>query len=154
MRAPIPLVERGGLNRTCGSLAGFTGLGFLSLGVYLLADAFAHPVDAEAPGLIVASLAIAMAMLLFVFVFKQRRIPEIFRHKEPDRFARRKANSSAGLLVVASRDRLRSDLPYQRTFVDRSRIPARTLPPFRRAEPPGNSSLPQSCGGEFDDPRQ
>jgi hypothetical protein len=35
----MPLVVRGGLNRTFGSLAGFAALGLLSLGVYLLADA-------------------------------------------------------------------------------------------------------------------
>ena len=53
-----------GLNRTFGSLAGFAALAFLSLGIYLLADAFTHPVDAEAAGIIVAALAIALAILL------------------------------------------------------------------------------------------
>ena len=73
MRAPMPLIVRGGLTHTFGSLAGFTALGLLSLGSYLLADAFAHPVDAGATGIIVAALAIAIAMLLLVFIFKPRR---------------------------------------------------------------------------------
>lgn len=73
MRTPMPLIVRGGLSRTFGSLAGFAALGLLSLGIYLLADAFAHPLDAQAAGLIVAAFAIAMAMLLLVFIFKPRR---------------------------------------------------------------------------------
>jgi len=50
MRASMPLIVRGGLTRTFGSFAGFTALGLLSLGTYLLADAFAHPVDTQAAG--------------------------------------------------------------------------------------------------------
>lgn len=73
MRASMPLIVRGGLTRTFGSFAGFTALGLLSLGTYLLADAFAHPVDTQAAGLMVAALAIAFAMLLLVFIFKPRR---------------------------------------------------------------------------------
>lgn len=73
MRSPMPLVVRGGLNRTFGSLAGFAALGLLSLGTYLLADAFAHPLDAGAAGVIVGAFAIAIAMLLLVFLFKPRR---------------------------------------------------------------------------------
>ena len=42
MQPPMPLIVRAGLNRTFGSLAGFAALGLLSLGIYLLADAFAH----------------------------------------------------------------------------------------------------------------
>ena len=73
MRAPMPLIVRAGLSRTFGSLAGFAAVGLLSLGVYLLSDAFAHPVDAQAAGVIVAAFAIAIAMLLLVFIFKPRR---------------------------------------------------------------------------------
>jgi len=69
MRAPMPLIVRGGLSRTFGSLAGFSALGLLPLGIYLLADAFAHPVDAEVAGLIVAAFAIAIAMLPFSLSF-------------------------------------------------------------------------------------
>lgn len=126
MRAPMPLIARGGLSRTFGSLASFAALGFLSLGIYLLADAFAHPVDAEAAGVIVAAFAIAIAMLLLVFIFKPLKFPEIFRHKESVGIARQKTESSIELFLTARQDRSRSDLPYQRTFVDRSRIQPRT----------------------------
>lgn len=129
MRAPKPLVVRAGLSRTFGSIAGFAALGLLSLGIYLLADAFAHPVDAEAAGVILAAFVIAMAMLLFVFIFKPRRFPEILRHKESAHIAEQKTKASAKLLLTARRDRLRSDLPYQRTFVDRSSIRPRTPSP-------------------------
>jgi hypothetical protein len=125
----MPLIVRGGLSRTFGSLAGFTALALLSLGVYLLADAFAHPVDAEAAGVIVAALAIAIAMLLFLFLFEPRRFPEILRRKKPERIAQQRADGPTRLPVAPPRDRARSDLPYQRTFVDRSRIEPRTSAP-------------------------
>lgn len=126
MPAPKPLVVRAGLSRTFGSIAGFAAMGLLSLGVYLLADAFEHPVDAEAAGVILAAFVIAIAMLLFAFLLKPPRFPEILRHKEPVRIARQETDSSAKLPVAARRDRLRSDLPYQRTLVDRSCIRPRT----------------------------
>lgn len=129
MPTPKPLVVRAGLSRTFGSMAGFAALGLLSLGVYLLADAFAHPVDAEAAGLMVAAFSIAMAMLLFVFVFREQKIPEIFRRREPERISQQRTASSVWLHGTAPRDRVRSDLPYQRTFVDRSSIRPRTPSP-------------------------
>lgn len=129
MRAPMPLIVRGGLSRTFGSLAGFTALGLLSLGIYLLSDAFAHPLDAGASAVIVAAFAIAVAMLLFVFLFKPRRFPERLWRKESSPIVLQEAKPAARLLPAARRDRVRSDLPYQRTFVDRSRIRSRTPPP-------------------------
>jgi len=131
MRAPMPLIVRGGLSRTFGSLAGFAALGLLSLGTYLLADAFAHPVDAESAGVLVAAFAFAVAMLLLVFVFKQRRLPEMLWHKEPRRFAQEGTSLSANLPVMPYRDRLRGDLPYHHTFVDSSRIRPRTPSPVQ-----------------------
>lgn len=77
MRAPKLLVVRAGLSRTFGSIAGFVPLG-LSLRVYLLSDAFAHPVDAEAAGVMGAAFVIAMAVLLLVFCF-QAGFPEILQ---------------------------------------------------------------------------
>ncbi|HKW63248.1 MAG TPA: hypothetical protein VJN89_11930 [Candidatus Acidoferrum sp.] len=126
MRAPMPLIVRGGLSRTFGSLAGFTALGLLSLGIYLLADAFAHPVDADAVGIIVAAFAMAIAMLLLIFIFRSRRFLGAFRHKQPERSAHPRANAFAVLPFAARPERSRSDLPYQRIFVDRSRIQPRT----------------------------
>lgn len=153
MRAPMPLIVRGGLSHTFGSLAGFTALGLLCLGIYLLTDAFAHPVDAQAAGVIAAAFVIAVAMLLFVFLFKPWRRPAILQRKGLARSAPERNNSPAKQLATWRRDHFRSDLPYQRTFVDRSRIRPRTPSPLRPAESPANSSLPGSCDGEFDVPR-
>jgi hypothetical protein len=125
----MPLIVRGGLSRTFGSLAGFAALGLLSLGVYLLADAFAHPVDAEAADVILAAFVIAMAMLLLAFIFKPWKFPEMLRRKESAHIAQQRPHSSAKQLVAARRDRLRSDLPYQRTFVHRSSIRPRKPSP-------------------------
>ena len=129
MRASMPLIVRGGLNRTFGSLAAFAALALLALGVYLLTDAFAHPVDAEAAGMLVAAIALAVAMLLFVF--KLRRLPQMLRRKKTAPLAKPRAIGSAIVTVTARLDRLRSDLPYQRNFVDRSSIPPRTPSPVQ-----------------------
>src|SRR5205814_5570208 len=95
MQPPMPLIVRAGLNRTFGSLAGFAALGLLSLGIYLLADAFAHPVDAGPAGVIVAALAIAVSMLLFIFIFDPRRLPDLFRGKKPHRMVTTKSMPAA-----------------------------------------------------------
>lgn len=152
MRAPMPLIVRAGLSRTFGSLAGFAAVGLLSLGVYLLADAFAHPVDAQAAGIIVAACVIAMAMPLFVFVLKPRRFPEMLR-RQSKRIAQPETNVPAGLPVAARRDPPRNDLPYQRTFIDGSDARPRKPAPFRRAESPENNFLAESSDGEFDGPQ-
>ena len=131
MRASMPLIVRGGLSRTFGSLAGFTALGLLSMGVYLLTDAFAHPLEAGAAGVIVAAFAIAVSMLLFVFIFEPRRFPEVFRRKESERIAWPRTKSAARPSVTWRRDHVRSDLPYQRTFVDHSSIRPRTPSPVQ-----------------------
>ena|SRR5260370_1383684 len=123
LRPPKPLIVRAGLSRTFGSLAGFAALALLSLGIYLLADAFAHPVDAQAASLIVAAFAIALAMLLFFFLFKPRRIREVLRHQAVEEFAPSPTHApSLAPSRIARRDDLRMDLPYQRAYVDRSRI--------------------------------
>ena len=125
MRAPKPLVVRAGLSRTFGSIAGFAAMGLLSLGIYLLTDAFAHPVAAEAVSVILAAFVIAMAMLLFVFLLKPWRFPAILQRKESARIAQERSHSSEQF-VNGRRERLCGDLPYQRTFVDRSSIRPRT----------------------------
>ena len=123
LHAPKPLVVRGGLRRTFGSLAGFTALALLSLGVYLLADSFAHPVDAEGAAVIVAAFVIALALLLLFFLFSHRKIPMTF----PDQALGHSASSGVNVPsgekgAKAPRNALRVDLPYQRAYVDRSRI--------------------------------
>ncbi len=123
MYPPKPLVVRAGLNRTFGSLAAFAALGLLALGSYLLMDAFAHPVNAEAAGLLVAAIAIALAILLFFFLLKPRRSPEVPQNDAPEQAAGRRAKVAfhAASATIRQHDS-RMDLPYQRAYVDRSRI--------------------------------
>jgi hypothetical protein len=71
-----PLVVRGGLVRTFGSLAGFLAVTFLCGGLYILEDAFANPLDAGAAALVSAAFIITLAaMLLFYLIKPRKRIP-------------------------------------------------------------------------------
>jgi len=68
-----PLVIRGGLPRTFGSLATFLAVLFLFFGIYLLGDAFEHPLDAQAAGILAAAFSITLAAILLYFLLKPRR---------------------------------------------------------------------------------
>ena len=118
-----PLIVRAGLGRTFGSLAGFAALTFLSLGIYLLADALAHPVDAQAAGLIVAALSIALAALLLFYLLKPQRTAGLRAQSVSDDSAPDGADTlSPGPSVIVRQKHSRKDLAYQRAYVDRSRI--------------------------------
>lgn len=67
-----PLVIRGGLARTFGGLASFVALLFLLVGMYLLQDAFEHPLDAAAAAVLAAALSIALAIILLFYLLKPR----------------------------------------------------------------------------------
>jgi hypothetical protein len=67
-----PLVIRGGLARTFGSLVSFLAIFFLFGGLYLLGDAFEHPLDAQAAGVLAAAFSITLASILLYFLFKPR----------------------------------------------------------------------------------
>lgn len=81
-----PLVIRGGLVRTFGSLVSFLALIFLLLGLYLLRDAFAHPLDAQAVGILAAALSIALSAILFYFLLKPK--PRLGQRSRTTRFRR------------------------------------------------------------------
>jgi len=123
VHSPKPLVVRAGLGRTFGSLIGFLVLLFLSWGIYLLADAFAHPVDAQAAALIVAAFAISLAVLLLFYLFKPRRVVRMDQRQPPEDSATPTAEPlSRAPSVTACREDLRKDQAYQRVYVDHSRI--------------------------------
>jgi hypothetical protein len=67
-----PLVIRAGLVRTFGSLVSFLALLFLLGGLYLLADAFEHPLAAQAVAVLAAAFSITLASILLYFLFKPR----------------------------------------------------------------------------------
>jgi uncharacterized BrkB/YihY/UPF0761 family membrane protein len=68
-----PLVIRGGLARTFGSLASFIAILFLLSGLYLLRDALENPLDAQAPALLAAAFSITLAAILLYYLLKPRR---------------------------------------------------------------------------------
>lgn len=68
-----PLVIRGGLARTFGSLAGFLAVLSMVLGFYLLHDALEHPLAAQAVAVLAAAFSITLAVILFYFLLKPRR---------------------------------------------------------------------------------
>ena len=119
-RLTKPLVVRGGLGRTFGSLISFVGLTLLTWGAYILEDEIAHPVEAHPAALITAAFAIALSFLLFFYLLKPRRTASVGRRRSSAHtFGRR---SPAQRLV--SRKNARQDLAYQRIYVDHSRIRA------------------------------
>jgi len=54
-------------------LASFLAVIFLLMGLYLLGDAFQHPLDAQAAGILTAALSLALSAILFYFLLKPRR---------------------------------------------------------------------------------
>ena len=122
-QVPQPLVVRGGLGRTFGSLAIFLSLTLLALGGYILADAFAHPVDAQAAGLITAAFVIALGLLLLFYLLKPRGSSGDIRRRRQGYLSKRTNRSSSDDLRITARGNdSRADLAYQRVYVDHSRI--------------------------------
>lgn len=126
MRSTRPLVVRGGLTRTFGSLAGFLVVSFLCLGIYILADAFSDPINAQAAAVISAAFSIAMgAILLFYLIRPSRnhhtpaRAQDYVRDTDSTAATRSAFPPAAG---PARQDNFRNNLPYQRFYIDHSRI--------------------------------
>ena len=113
-----PLVVRGGLGRTFGSLITFLALTLLAYGGYLLEDEFAHPVEAHPAALITGAFAIALGLLLFFYLFKPRKSAAVRKHQTAlHTYCKNSLAQNAGRNGDARRD-----LAYQRMYVDRSRI--------------------------------
>jgi hypothetical protein len=67
------LVARGGLARTFGGLACFLALTLLCAGIYILAEALANPIEAQAVAVIASAFTIALAAILLFYVVKPRK---------------------------------------------------------------------------------
>jgi hypothetical protein len=123
MQSSKSLVFRGGLVHTFGSLAGFIVVTFLCVGLYILEEAFAHPLDAGAAAVITAAFIIALAAMLLIFLIQPgKRI----RTANPDRFTE---STTTGVRPISKpvagavrQDHLGNNLSYQRFYVDHSRI--------------------------------
>jgi len=79
-----PLIIRGGLARTFGSLASFLAVLFLTFGLYVLGDAFENPLNAQAAAILAAAFSITLAAILLYFLLKPRRN----KHSRPVHFRR------------------------------------------------------------------
>jgi hypothetical protein len=95
----------------------------LGWGCYVLADAFAHPVAAQAAGVITAAFFLALGLVLLFYLFKPRRIPRAGRPQSTVNSLTRatKPESHASSRKTEGND-LRGDLAYQRFYIDHSRI--------------------------------
>ena len=123
------LAVRGGAMRTFSGLAVFLTLGLLFLGVYLIQDEFAQPLPSQSIGLFTAAFILATAMTLLYELIQLPR--SIWRNPAQGRTVL--LPRSAGMVSVASRaarpryeqrHEQRTDLPYQRSYVDRVRVRA------------------------------
>lgn len=124
VRHSWPLVVRGGLARTFGSLAGFLVLLFLCVGLYLLRQVLEAPLESGDAAVITAGVVIALAAILLFFLLRQlthtrtgARRPS---HREPATAG--SASETPGTAAAARQVHPRGNLPYQRFYVDRYRI--------------------------------
>jgi hypothetical protein len=117
------LAARGGLARTFGGLATFLVLTFLCSGIYILEDAFAHPLAAQAAALIFGAFIIALATILLFYLIKPAKQPRMTRQERPRHAAVLSEQEFLDeVSLLARQDDGRKDLVYQRVYVDHSRI--------------------------------
>ena len=123
VRSPKSLAARGGLVRTFGGLATFLVLTFLCGGIYLLEDAVANPLAAQAAALIFAAFIIALAAILLFYLLRPENGAPTSRTQQP-RHGELLPNKNLLGEIVAIRpgDQPHQDLLYQRVYRDRSRI--------------------------------
>lgn len=123
VRPVRPLVVRGGLVRTFGGLVGFLAITFLCWGTYLLVDAFANPIEAQAAALICGAFIIALATILLYYLVKPTKTSGAAASSRA-RHVISLAESGAQdePLAVDRHPDSRADLAYQRGYVDHTRI--------------------------------
>jgi hypothetical protein len=110
------LAARGGLARTFGSLAGFLASLLLGTGLYLIADAWRHPVRAQAGAVIAGACAIALGITVLGYLLKSHRSPAL--HGEGNRSARRQPLQSQ-LPREGRRAEMVPHLTFQRIYADK-----------------------------------
>jgi len=122
-RSPQSLAARGGLVRTFGGLATFLVLTFLCAGIYLLEDAVANPLAAQAAALIFGAFITALAAILLFYLIRPENGAPTSRPQHPRHSQLPPKNKLLGDIVVAGPgDHRRQDLVYQRVYRDNSRI--------------------------------
>lgn len=123
LRPAPPLALRGGLARTFGGLATFVVVTFLCWGIYLLEDAFANPLAAQAVALIFGAFIIALATILLFYLIKPGSRSRMAIH---ERSRRATLLPERGFLeevsLVARRNDAREDPVDEHVYKDRSMI--------------------------------
>ena len=94
---------------------------FLCCGIYILADAFANPINAGAAAVICAAFVIAMGAILLFYLLKQGV------RARASSYAHTAKPAAAQLSFVASTKpeppaAVRNNLAYHRFYIDHSRI--------------------------------
>ena len=119
-----PLVVRGGLARTFGSLAGFLALLFLCAGFYLLEQALENPLGTGDAAVITAGVVIALAAILLFFLLRQLTSSRSGARRQSHRDQSAVVSASeTPIAAEAARDgHSRGSLAYQRFYVDSYRI--------------------------------
>jgi hypothetical protein len=119
-----PMFVRGRAMRTFAGLAVFLTLGLLCIGFYLIADEFVNPLASQSFALFVGACVLAGAMILLYELVQVPR--KIWRN--PVGCLSLHPRVRAGIAVASRATRLggdlRTDLPYQRCYVDRVRVRA------------------------------
>jgi hypothetical protein len=116
------LAARGGTKRTFGSIAVFFALTFMCLGAYMIEEQFANPIAAQPTGLFAAAVTLALGAVLLCYLLRprknkwhngvHRRTVLVFPNRIPAPVRRASVNCREQ----------RSDLTYQRWYVDAVRI--------------------------------
>ena len=122
------LVARGRALRTFGGLALLLTVGLFVMGAYLIKDEFSNPLASQSFSLFAAAFVLATAMTL---LYELAQLPRsLWRHGAQSatggaRPASDRINYAARRLDSGRvRREHRTDLPYQRCYVDRVRVRA------------------------------
>jgi hypothetical protein len=122
-RAPKSLAIRGGLVRTFGGLASFLVVTFLCAGFYILEDAVANPIAAQAAALIFGAFIIALATILLFYLIRPESGPRTSRREQTlhlELLPQEEFFEEAP--ATPSRESGSEGLVYQRVYKDHSRI--------------------------------
>lgn len=122
------LLARGRALRTFGGLALLLAVGLLVLGVYLIKDQFTNPLASQSLSLFVAAFVLASAMTL---LYELAQLPRSLWQHGAQTATERLLLAHDRVAVAARRPNpyrarcgQRTDLPYQRCYVDRVRVRA------------------------------
>jgi hypothetical protein len=113
---------RGRAMRTFAGLALFLTLTLLSLGFYLIADEFANPLASQSFALFIGASILSVAMILLYELIQLPR--RIWRNPAEGSSVHSRVRGRVAVASRAGRLRcdLRTDLPYQRSYIDRVRV--------------------------------